>query len=243
MKKSIDIITKVWYNAICKGQRIRRSYNIKNKESKMTKNTKNTKNTKQNAELVRALASIKKQVKNARESSQLLTASFIWAFLTDKESYKTTAKEINEILKNSFNPEDWTRVRGGELRKVRYARLVFESRLEALESCKDEKSVLLYLKNNESSLSYAKVLNIKQNQKKKVDSSESSVKKIQPVEVNPESLDKSKANPNPESAMLETVAFLKSIAYNKKLMDMLNEKIKSAGIRITYGVTTVKKSA
>lgn len=212
--------------------------------TKNTKTTKTTKTTKQNAELIRALASIKKQVKNARESSQVLTASMIWAFLTDKENYKTTEKSINEILKNSFNAEDWTRVRGGELRKVRYARLVFESRLEALEKCQDEKSVLLYLKNNESTLSYSRILNTKQNQKK-ADSSESTLKKIQPIEISPDSLDKTiqKANPNPESAMLETVAFLKSIAYNDKLLKMLNDKIKSAGIRITYGVATVKKSA
>ena len=210
--------------------------------TKITKATKATKAT--NPDLIQALASIKKQVKNARESSQFLTASFIWAFLTDKENYKKTEKEINEILKNSYNPEDWTRVRGGELRKVRYARLVFEARLEALESCKDEKSVLLYLKNNESTLSYSRILNTKQNQKK-ADSSESTVKKIQPIEISPDSLDKTsqKANPNPDSAMLEAVAFLKSIAYNQKLIEKLNEKIKTAGIRITYGVASVKKSA
>jgi hypothetical protein len=166
--------------------------------------------------------------------------------LKDVENYKTTEKRINDILKESFNPEDWTRVRGGELRKVRYSRLVFESRLEALEKCKDEKSVLLYLKNNESQLSYSRILNTKQNQKK-TDSQESKSGKIPPVVVDVESLDKTqptqKANPNPESAMLEAVAFLKSIAYNPKLIEKLNEKIKTTGIRITYGVASVKKSA
>jgi hypothetical protein len=212
----------------------------------MTKNTKNTKNTKQNADLIRALASIKKQVKNARESSQLLTASFIWAFLTDKESYKTTEKNINNILKDSYNADDWKRIRGGELRKVRYARILFETRIEALEKCQNDKDVLFYLKNNEKELSYSKVLNLKQNQKK-TDSQESKNGKIPPVVVDVESLDKTqptqKANPNPDSAMLETVAFLKSIAYNPKLIEKLNEKIKSAGIRIAYGVASVKKSA
>ena len=138
------------------------------KTTKTTKKAKTTKTTKKeynNKALESQLILIRKSIRKAREASQEYTANLIFAFLLDSQEYKKTESRIRSILADLFG-NDWQAVKGSENRKIRYARIIFESRLEALKNCKNSDDVLQYLKMNQEQLSHSKVLNINTNQGK-----------------------------------------------------------------------------
>ncbi len=218
---------------------------MKTKNTKTTKNTKNTKNTKKeytNKALESQLILIRKSIKKAREASQEYTANLIYAFLLDSQEYKKTESRIRSILADSFG-NDWQAVKGSENRKIRYARIIFESRIEALKNCKNPDEVLHYLKTNQEQLSHSKVLNINTNQ-----ASKQASKKAIKQESNQESNQESKSNlygknPNPESESMEVIAFIKSAVKNPKLLALMNEKLAESGIRIQCIANPIRKVA
>ena len=202
--------------------------------------TKNTKKNPVNKELAQALATLKKHIKNARESSRIYTAGIIWAFLCGKQDYKKTEAKIRDMVKDSYGV-DWEAAKGAENKKIRFARVIFESRLEALESCESADDVLAYLKQNADELTFSKVLNVNQNQKEK-----SPRHKIEKPESESDSNLYGKPNPvknpNPESESMELIAFLKSAVKNPQLLQMINTKLASDGIHIQY-VPSLRKVA
>lgn len=199
-----------------------------------TKNTKNTKNTKEeNKKLIAHLNTIRTACKNAREASQDYTAKIIYAFLLDAQDYKKTEAKIRDIVADSYGDE-WQAVKGSENRKIRYARIVFENRIEALKDCKNTADVLHYLKTNQKELSHSKILNINTNQR--AQASKPAIKPASPQAVNPNlyGTPNPVKNPNPESESMQVVAFLKSAVKNPKLLAMINERLSESGIKIQY---------
>lgn len=209
-----------------------------------TKNTKNTKKENINKELENQLIIIRKTIKKAREASQEYTANLIFAFLLDSQEYKKTESRIRSILADSFGDE-WQAVKGSENRKIRYARIIFESRIEALKNCKNSDDVLDYLKTNQKQLSHSKVLNINTNQaSKKAIKKESKQESNQ--ESNPNLYGKNPnpaKNPNPESESMQVIAFIKSAVKNPKLLALMNEKLSESGIKIQYIANPIRKVA
>lgn len=208
-----------------------------------TKNTKNTKNTKkENKTLEKHLQTIKTACKNAREASQEYTAKIIYAFLLDTQEYKKTESRIRDIVADSYG-EEWQAVKGSENRKIRYARIVFESRVQALESCKNVADVLHYLKTNQKELSHAKILNINTNQR--VQASKPAGKPVSPkaVDSNLYGTPNPVKNPNPESESMQVIAFIKSAVKNPKLLALMNAKLEDSGIKIQYVPNLVRKAA
>lgn len=209
-----------------------------------TKNTKNTKKENINKELENQLIIIRKTIKKAREASQEYTANLIFAFLLDSQEYKKTESRIRSILADSFGDE-WQAVKGSENRKIRYARIIFESRIEALKNCKNSDDVLDYLKTNQKQLSHSKVLNINMNQaSKKAIKKESKQESNQ--ESNPNLYGKNPnpaKNPNPESESMQVIAFIKSAVKNPKLLALMNEKLSESGIKIQYIANPIRKVA
>ena len=207
------------------------------------KNTKNTKNTKkENAKLKKHLQTIKTACKNARQASQEYTAKLIFAFLLDVQEYKKTESRIRDIVADSFGNE-WQAVKGSENRKIRYARLVFVSRTEALKDCKKVADVLHYLKTNQKELSHARILNINTNQQK----TKTQNPKPKTQTQNPEPVNYGKPNPVPQPAsedsqVLEAVAFIKGIKNNGKLLALMNKQLADAGIKIQVLQEPVRKA-
>ena len=211
--------------------------------TKATKATKATKNTKkENAKLKRHLQTLKTACKNAREASQKYTAKIIYAFLLDSQDYKKTETKIRQIVSDSYG-EDWETVKGSENRKIRYARVIFERRIEALKNCKNTGEVLHYLKTNQKELSHSKILNINTNQGKANQGKANQGKPNQ----GPEPVNYGKPNPVPQPAsedsqVLEAVAFIKGIKNNEKLIALMNKHLADAGIKIQVLQEPVRKA-
>lgn len=219
----------------------------------MTKNTKTTKTTKttkkakkakkqENKKLTSHLKTIATAVKNARQASQEYTAKIIFAFLLDVQEYKKTESRIRDIVSDSFGKE-WQAVKGSENRKLRYARIIFESRTEALKNCKNVADVLHYLKTNQEQLSHSRILNINTNQSKPNQGKQASKQASNQAsnqESNPNLYGK---NPNPESESMQVIAFIKSAVKNPKLLALMNEKLAESGIRIQHLANPIRKVA